>query len=111
MTTQPPITHEPHSFILVFRHDCGQRHVLSSFCHEGRCKREITDLKVGRNAAAGIEMVNVPGLPLGADFNWTHEDEVLFHMACLKLALHEGRQKAVDTAREHLLRLQRKKFK
>lgn len=107
-----PVTHEPHSFILVFRHDCGVKHVLSAMCDEGRCNREITDAKVGRNAAAGIEMINVPGLPLGVDFNWTHEEEVLFNMAHLKLASHEGRQKTVDHCRARLVELsQRRRFK
>lgn len=105
MTTTPPITHEPHTFFLVFRHDAGVRYVWHSACEEGRCLREITLTNAPRYAAVGIELANVPG---SFDCRWTHEDEVLYHMAVLKRAQHEGRTRVVDHAREHLIRLSRK---
>ena len=107
MTTERPITHQPHSFVLVFRHDCGVRHILAALCDEGRCNREITDSKIPRYAAIGVEMLNVPGFPLGNGFYWTHEDETLFIMTALKLALHEGRQSSIHSLRAKLVELAR----
>lgn len=103
----PPITHEPHTFFLVFRHDAGVRLVWHSACEEGRCKLDLTLRNIERYAAVNVELANVPG---SHEFRWTHQDEVLYHMAVLKRALHEGRTALADSERATLIQLHRMRF-
>lgn len=99
MTELPPITHEPHTNCVIYKHDCVNVVVALSICDEGRCRFNNF---IERYTAAGMEAAHFPLSPK-LQF-WNHQD-VLRTMAYLKLATFEGRQKSIDWLRARLVGL------
>lgn len=108
----PPITHEPHTVAVTFRHDCLNMVVAVAMCPEGRCVpahwpdnppwngMSITE----RYRAAGLECNDYTPHP-SLNFWDDHTSEVLRTMCSLKLAQHEGRQKTIQWAQAKLVEL------